>query len=58
MRILLLNPILYTADNNIIPPIDSIKDCMIYNLAIGFKNLGHQVTLVAAEDYKPQTDEQ
>jgi 1,2-diacylglycerol 3-alpha-glucosyltransferase len=57
MNILILNPILYTAEKNIIPKVNSIKDCMIYNLAMGFKNIGHQVTLVAASEYKPLIDE-
>lgn len=57
MKILLLNPILYTADKNIIPKVSSIKDCMIYNMGMGFKNLGHEVTLIAAEDYKPTENE-
>ena len=30
MKILILNPILYTADNNTIPKVKSIKDTMIY----------------------------
>lgn len=53
MKILILNPILYTADNNIIPKVKSIKDTMIYNMCLGFKSLGHEVTLVAVADYKP-----
>jgi 1,2-diacylglycerol 3-alpha-glucosyltransferase len=57
MKILILNPILYTADNNIIPKMSSIKDCMIYNLALGFQKLGHEITLVAADDYKPTKTE-
>ncbi len=58
MRVLLINPILYTADNNVIPKFGSIKDCMIYNLGLGFKKLGHEVTLIAAEDYRPTTLEE
>ena len=58
MNILLLNSILYTAQNNVIPEVDSIKDCMIYNVALGFKSLGHEVTLMAAEEYKPQRKEE
>ena len=58
MKILLLNSILYTAEKNVIPQVDSIKDCMIYNLALGFKELGHDVTLVAASEYKPVRDEE
>lgn len=57
MNILILNPILYTADNNKIPQVNSIKDCMIYTMALGFKNLGHNVTLVASQDYKPASEE-
>lgn len=53
MRILVLNSILHTSQNNIIPRRDSIRDCMIYNFCLGFNKLGHQVTLIAAEDYKP-----
>jgi 1,2-diacylglycerol 3-alpha-glucosyltransferase len=57
MNILIINPILRTADYNKIPKVETIKDCMIYNLSIGFKNLGHNVTLIAAEDYKPNKKE-
>ena len=57
MNILIINPILRTADYNKIPKVDSIKDCMIYNLSIGFKNIGHNVTLIAAEDFKPNIKE-
>jgi len=57
MNILLLNSILRTADNNRIPAATSIKDCMIYNLALGFKELGHRVTLVAATEYAPVAQE-
>lgn len=53
MHILILNPILYTADNNTIPKVKSIKDTMIYNMCLGFKSLGHELTLAAAADYKP-----
>lgn len=53
MNVLIINPILFTADNDIIPKVKSIKDSMIYNFALGFKQNGHQVTLYAAEDYKP-----
>ena len=58
MNILLLNSIPYTAENNVIPQVDSIKDCMIYNFGLGFKELGHKVTLVTNEEYKPRKEEQ
>ncbi|MDF9830645.1 1,2-diacylglycerol 3-alpha-glucosyltransferase [Parabacteroides sp. PF5-6] len=57
MKILILNSILYTAEKNILPKVESIKDCMIYTFALGFKELGHEVTLVAAEEYKPTRSE-
>ena len=49
MRILLLNSILFTAENNIIPQVKSIKDTMIYNMCLGFLKLGHNITLAAAK---------
>jgi 1,2-diacylglycerol 3-alpha-glucosyltransferase len=56
-NILLLNSILYTAQNGVVPQVESIKDTMIYNLALGFKELGHRVTLVSASEYKPINEE-
>lgn len=58
MRILVLNAILFTAEKDVIPRVKSIKDTMIYNMCLGFKKLGHEVTLVAAEDYRPEELEQ
>lgn len=54
MKILVLNAILYTADGGRIPKVSTIKDTMIYGMCMGFKRLGHEVTLVAAADYRPQ----
>ncbi len=56
-HILIINPILYTAETNQIPKVQSIKDTMIYTLALGFLENGHQVTLIAAQDYHPVQDE-
>ena len=53
MKILVLNSILFTADNNSIPQVASIKDTMIYNMCLGFKKAGHDVTLAAADEYRP-----
>lgn len=58
MRILVLNAILFSAEKDVIPRVKSIKDTMIYNMCLGFKKLGHDVTLVAAEDYRPEEQEQ
>lgn len=57
MKVLILNPILFTADNNIIPQVKSIKDTMIYGMCMGFVKLGHNVTLAAAKEYMPTEKE-
>ena len=56
-QVLVINPILYTAETNRIPKIRSIKDTMIYTLCLGFLKQGHRVTLIAAQDYRPETEE-
>lgn len=56
MNLLVVNPILYTPENNIIPEVQTIKDTMIYGMCKGFSALGHRVTLVASEEYKPVSD--
>lgn len=57
-NVLVINPILYTAETNRIPRVDSIRDTMIYTMCMGFVKAGHQVTLIAAEDYRPQREEE
>ena len=57
MKILILNPILYSGNNNFIPKVETIKDTMIYSMCLGFKSLGHQVTLLALECNKPTKEE-
>lgn len=57
MKILFINPILYTADNNKIPEVQSIRDTMAYNFAMGFAKNGMDVTLYAANAYRPQKQE-
>lgn len=56
-KVLIINPILYTSETNRIPKVSSIKDTMIYTLCLGFLKEGHQVTLMAAEDYRPSAEE-
>lgn len=56
-KVLVINPILYTAETNRIPRVDSIKDTMIYTMCMGFLRAGHEVTLIAAEDYRPAREE-
>lgn len=56
-KVLVINPILYTAETNRIPRVDSIKDTMIYSMCLGFLRAGHEVTLIAAADYRPVREE-
>lgn len=53
MKVLVLNSILFTASDGLIPKVDTIKDTMIYGMCLGLKKIGHEVTLAAAEEYKP-----
>ena len=59
MRVLLINCILSTAEHGIIKRKETIIDCMISNFARGFVETGHQVTLLASEEFRPtRQDEQ
>ncbi len=57
MNILVINPILFTPEKSDIPCVYTIKDTMIYGFCMGFTQLGHKVTLLCAEEYKPQQNE-
>ena len=57
MKILIMNPILYTAETDNIPKVASIKDTMIYALCEGFIQNGDEPVLIAARDYEPETEE-
>lgn len=58
MRVLIINPILYTAETDPIHKVESIKDTMIYSLCTGFLKKGDEPTLIAAGDYKPVSKEE
>ena len=58
MKVLIANLILFTSETRQIKKVESIKETMIYNLCLAFKNEGHDVTLLAAEDYKPTQNEE
>ena len=53
MKVLIINCILTTAEHGIIKRKETIGDCMISNFARGFIELGHTVTLLASEDFRP-----
>ncbi|MCL2051454.1 MAG: glycosyltransferase family 4 protein [Lachnospiraceae bacterium] len=57
MRVLIINPILFTAENDDIPQVFSIKDTMIYSLCMAFLECGHEPVLVAASAYRPLLEE-
>ena len=54
MKILFVNPIIYTSETAEIKRAPSIKDTMSYDLCLALKNEGHDVTLVAGEPFKPE----
>lgn len=58
MKVLIVNAILYTSEQKIVRKVNSIKDTMIYDLCIAFSKKGHDVTLTAADDYRPLQDEE
>lgn len=53
MKILIVNPIIYTSETRDIKKVNTIKDTMIYDLSLGFMQKGIDVTLIACSDYKP-----
>lgn len=57
MKVLVINPIVYTSETKNIKRINSIKDTMIYDLCLAFHKKGHIVTLVAGEPFKPLKNE-
>lgn len=58
MKVLILNAILYTAETDVIPKVESIKDTMIYGLCMGFLKNGDEPVLIAADQYKPLSKEE
>lgn len=57
MRVLIVNPILYTSEVDKIAKVFSIKDTMIYTLSLAFLKSGHQPVLAAAAEYRPVSGE-
>ena len=57
MKILIVNPIIYTSETARIKRVKSIKDTMIYDLCLAFQKAGHEITLVAGEPFQPTTKE-
>lgn len=57
MKVLVINPILYTCRTRPIYQVPSIVDTLSYGLCSGFVQLGHEVTLASVSDYRPTNDE-
>ena len=57
MKIVVINPILYTCETAYIKKVKSIKDSMIYHFCLELKRSGNEPILIAAEDYKPLEEE-
>lgn len=57
MNVLIVNPIVYTSETKQIHRAKTIKDTMIYDLCLAFDEMGHDITLYAAEPFKPDTIE-
>ncbi|MGL5893852.1 MAG: glycosyltransferase [Bacteroidales bacterium] len=53
MKICFVNSILYTPEKGIIQQRENVEDTMAYKLCDAFSKAGHEVTLIAAKDYKP-----
>jgi len=58
MKVLIINCILSTAEKGVITPKKSIWDCMISTFARGFIELGHKVTILASQEFKPTETEE
>ena len=50
MKIIVINPILFTHEKGVIPHVTTIKETMIYDLCLAYHRAGHAVTLIAAAD--------
>ena len=56
MKIIVINPILFTHEKGVIPHVTTIKETMIYDLCLAYHRAGHAVTLIAAADYAPERE--
>lgn len=57
MNILIVNPILATPTSAGLQRLSTIKDTMMYGMALGFMRAGHNPTLIAAADFRPADEE-
>lgn len=57
-KVVIINPIVYTSETKLVKKVNSIKDTMIYDLCLAFKESGYEVVLFAAEPYRPEGQEE
>lgn len=58
MKVLVINPIMYTSETRNINRANSIKDTMMYDFCLAFHEMGHEITLVGGEPFMPQIKEE
>lgn len=58
MKILVINPIMYTSETRRIVRANSIKDTMMYDFCLAFHEMGHEVILIGGEPFKPLEQEE
>lgn len=58
MKVLFVNPIIYTSETKQVHRATTIKDTMGYDLCLAFHEMGIDISLVCAEDYKPTQNEE
>ncbi|QBE98771.1 Alpha-monoglucosyldiacylglycerol synthase [Blautia producta] len=57
MKVLVINPIMYTSETKNIKRAVPIKDTMMYDFCLAFHEMGHSITLVGGEPFKPSEAE-
>ena len=58
MKILFVNPWIYTSETRKIKRKKSIKDTMSFGLCSAFSEMGHDITLVEDINFKPTEEEE
>ena len=57
MKVLIVNPIMYTNETDNIKKVRTLKDTLMYNVCLGFLANGVEPTLIASADFKPIINE-
>ena len=58
MKILIVNPIMYSCENKrTVPKVESVKDTLLCNLCNAFYKKKHEVVLYTTDIYKPLKEE-